>query len=270
MNVFKNRSIKAVLREYIAQLPKNGRGEISRIASSLSVSTTLISQILAGARNFTPEQTQSLILYLGLVGSEADYINFLNQYERAGSAQLKEFWMTKLEEIRSRSAQLSNRLKTSRSLNDTEIAVFYSSPLYSVIRLFCSTDNKGKTLAEICERFEISKNKGALVLKFLSETHLCAEENGKYKMGTQSTHLEQGSPHLPKHLSNWRVRAMRRSEDLEESELMYSAPVSLSKKDFESLREEMVAFIKSFLAKVHASPAEEVACLNLDFFWIKK
>ena len=51
---------------------------------------------------------------------------------------------------------------------------------------------------------------------------------------------------------------------------MYTAPVSLSKADFEKLREEMIGFIKNFLAKVHTSPAEELACLNIDFFRIGK
>jgi hypothetical protein len=51
---------------------------------------------------------------------------------------------------------------------------------------------------------------------------------------------------------------------------MYTAPVSLSRADFRALREEMVQFVQKFLKKVHASPAEEIACLNLDFFWIKR
>ncbi len=32
----------------------------------------------------------------------------------------------------------------------------------------------------------------------------------------------------------------------------------------------MVVFIKDFLARVHESEAEEIACLNLDFFWIDR
>ncbi len=47
-------------------------------------------------------------------------------------------------------------------------------------------------------------------------------------------------------------------------------PISISKTSFEKLREEMVKFIKKFLEEVHACDPEELACLNLDFFWIKK
>ena len=71
-----------------------------------------------------------------------------------------------------------------------------------------------------------------------------------------------------KHHANWRIKAIEASEMLEEEELMYTAQVSLSKKDFAILREEMATFIKTFLDRVHASPAEEIACFNLDWFWI--
>ena len=82
--------------------------------------------------------------------------------------------------------------------------------------------------------------------------------------------IQRDSPHLLRHHSNWRIRAIQQSENLSAQELMYTAGVSLSKQDFNLLREEMVGFIKRFLSQVHASPAEEIACLNLDFFWIKK
>ncbi|MGZ3695024.1 MAG: DUF4423 domain-containing protein, partial [Bdellovibrionota bacterium] len=109
----------------------------------------------------------------------------------------------------------------------------------------------------------------ASLLKFLTENGLCIERNSRYMMGLQKTHLERNSPHLPRHHSNWRLRAIERSEQLSDEELLYTAPVSLSKKDFQELREEMVAFVQKFLDKVHASPAEEVACFNMDFFWVE-
>ena len=51
---------------------------------------------------------------------------------------------------------------------------------------------------------------------------------------------------------------------------MFTSPASISKEDFHLLREKMVLFIKDFLAQAQASDAEEVACFNMDFFWVKK
>jgi hypothetical protein len=191
------------------------------------------------------------------------------QHERAGTTELKKYWRKKLDDLRTRALKLSERLQAECVLNDQERSVFYSSPLYSAIRLYTSID-KGKTAAEISERFEITRQRAMEILNFLVSTGLCRIENDRYVMGAQSTHLEKGSPHLAKHHANWRVRAIQRSEDLSDHELMYTSVISLSKHDFEILREKMVADIKTFLKQVHDSPAEEVACFNLDFFWVKR
>ncbi len=268
MTLFKFNDSRLYLRHYISALPKNGRGEALKIARHLGVSTTLISQILTGEKSFTLEQAQSLVGYLGLTEIETDYLLFMVQLERAGSADLKKFWQGKLREIQDRALKISNRIKPAHNLSEQERAVFYSTPLYSAIRLFTSVGKKGKSLGEICDRFELPRAKTTEMLRFLCETGLCVLKSERYFMGTQSTHLEFGSPHLFRHHSNWRVKAISRSERLSDKELMYTAPVSLSKEDFEELREKMVVFIQDFLKTVHASPAEEVACLNLDFFWV--
>ena len=146
----------------------------------------------------------------------------------------------------------------------------WASPKVKAISLFTSVGSDGQSLETIAQRFELSRSKAAAMLSFLIGAGLCREEKGNYFIGTQRTHIEEDSPYLPRHDSNWRLRAIQRSEALEPTELMYTSAVSLSRSDFEILREEMVVFIRNFLDKVKASPAEEIACFNLDFFWIKK
>jgi len=269
MSIFNFSDSRAFLRHYISTLPRKGRGESTKIARYLRVSTTLVSQVLNGEKSWTAEQAQALTEYLGLSELETDHFLFMIHYERAGSAELKKYWQSKLNDLKSKALQLSERLKSERVLNDQERSVFYSSALYSAVRLFTSI-GKGKTVGEVEERFEISRARASEILHFLVETGLCRLEKDRYIMGAQSTFLEQGSPHLLKHYSNWRIRAIRQSEELSEKELMYTSVVSLAQKDFDLLREGMVGFIKEFLDKVHASPAEEIACFNLDFFWIKR
>ena len=137
-------------------------------------------------------------------------------------------------------------------------------------RLYTSVGEKGKSINEIAQRFEISMTRASEIVKFLVECSLCKEQNGRYIMGEQTIHLEKNSPHLLRFQTDWRMRALQRGEDLSDSELLFTAPVSLSEKDFADLREEIISFIKKFLETVHASPADDVACLNIDWYWIKK
>jgi uncharacterized protein (TIGR02147 family) len=269
MSVFEFTNIPAFLQSYRRQLGAKSRGEASRMARHLGVSSTLISQVLSNQKPLTMEQGHKLLDYLGLTDLEADYFIFLLQLQRAGSVEAKKFWNKKLEAIKRQSTQVAERVRAERVLDEQQRAVFYSSPLYSAIRLYTSL-GQGKTLEDVVDRFELSRARAAEILKFLTETGLCSSADGRYLMSVQSTHLEQGSPHLTRHHSHWRIRAIHQSEDLAEQELMYTAPVSLSYKDFESLREEMVVFIKKFLTRVHDSSAEEIACFNMDFFWIRK
>src|SRR6185437_12496976 len=151
MSIFNFSDTKSYLRHYITELPRKGRGEGTRIAKHLRVSTTLVSQVLTGEKSFTLEQARSLCDYLGLSGVDADYLMFLVEHDRAGTTELKRYWNSKLDELRNRALKLSNRIKPRRVLNDQERAIFYSTPLYSAIRLFTSVGENGKSLVEICE-----------------------------------------------------------------------------------------------------------------------
>lgn len=270
VSIFEFDDTKSYLKAHLRKLPKQGHGEASKIARHLSVSSTFISQVLSGERHLTPEHAHALANYLGLSLLENDFLFWLVQLDRAGTADLKTHVREKLRALKEQAIQLVNRVEAKKILSDEEKSIFYSSPLYSAVHLYASTHAKGRTFEEIIERFEIPRARANEIVRFLREANLLTEHDGRYQMGVQSTHVPQGSPHLLKHHANWRIKAIQTSETLSERELMYTSQVSLSEKDFERLREEMAKLIKSFLDTVHASPAEEIACFNLDWFWIRK
>lgn len=270
MSIFNFTEMPSYLRDYMAQLPKKGRGESLKIARHLRVSTTLVSQVLSGEKSFTLEQAEALCTFLGLGELESEYFMLMNLQNRAGTTSLKKYWHDKMLRVRNNAVKLVNRVKVDKILTDHQQAVFYSLPIYAALQMYTSTSKQGKTLDEICKKFELSRKKAADYMRFLVEAQLCEEQNGRFVIGIQKTHLAQGSPFLPRHHSNWRSRAILRSEDLDSEELMFTAPLSIAKKDFITLREEMASFIKKTLEKVKDSDPEEIACFNLDFFWIKK
>ena len=106
-------------------------------------------------------------------------------------------------------------------------------------------------------------------MNFLKETQLCLETNGRFTMGTQSTFVPQGSPHLVRHHLNWRIKAMERSETLLENDLMYTAQISISKNDLETIRELGINFIKTVNDLAKPSAPEELVNINIDLFQIK-
>jgi uncharacterized protein (TIGR02147 family) len=269
MNITSYFDYRPFLRHLIHNLPQKGRGQIGKMARHLRIHSSLISQILSGQKDFSLEQANDLSQYLGLSPFETDYFLFLVQHSRAGTKALKNYFANKLKDLQAQSLDIKNRIPEDYKLTAKEYSVFYSSWLYSVVWLFTSVGS-GQTIESVSQRFEISRTKASEILHFLVDVGLCVFEKDKYKMGPNQIHLERTSPFLSKHHSNWRVKAIQRCEDLDHEELMFTSPISISKKDFLALREGLVEFIKAAAERIEKSPAEELACLNLDFFFIKK
>jgi uncharacterized protein (TIGR02147 family) len=268
MSVFEYLDYRKFISSQIQKKPNKGHGEISRIAKSISVHQTLVSMVLAGERDLSLEQGFDLAMYLGLTPLEREYFSQLIQYARAGNQRYKSAVREKIEELRAEANQLSKRVEHEKVLSDQQRTVMYSSWVYSAVLLFASTSEKGKTLEEIQARFTLPRPQVVGILNFLESAGLVEKSGEHYLMVPQMTFLEHGSPHLLKHHTNWRIKALSQIEQISESELMFTSPVSLSRQDFKKLREELAEYIKGFLATVKDSPADELACLNIDFFWI--
>jgi len=269
MNIFEYSNYKEYLRDQIATFPKKGHGQVLRIAEHLQVHPTLVSQVLNGDRDFSQEQVYRLCGYLGLPAMETDFLLLLLQSERAGTEDLKKYYRAKITEAKKASLSVANRLAKDHSLSEVERSVFYSSWIYLATWLWTSVKD-GQSLDEIAERLSMTRAEATEILQFLKNAHLCTQDGEVYKMQSQHIHLGFGSPYLARHHANWRVKSLQRVDDLSEEELMFTSPFSVSKKDFLRIREQLVQLIKSSSLIIKESPAEDIACLNLDLFWIMK
>lgn len=242
-------------------------GEKKKMAEFLGIHPTLLSQLLNGTRIFTEEQIFLLGEYFGLTELESDYIFLLYQISKTQNKKYKERLLQKRENYKNRALNLSDRVKKDKTLTDEEKSIFYSSWQYSAIRTFSSLKN-GKTKNEIGQRFGMDLKKAGEILEFLIKTGLCKMENDRYHHLVNRTHLEKSSPQFKQHFLNWRIKAMQKIDRLEEEDLTFTAPLSLSKKDFFTLREEMVELIKKVSNTVQETTPEEIYCWTFDFFKI--
>jgi hypothetical protein len=269
MTIFNFSDYKRFLSDFIASQPKKGRGLVKALGEYLNVDPSAVSQVLSGDKDFTEEQGILLTQYVGLNEIESEYFMTLIKIERAGSTTLKKYYQKKRDDLKTASLDLKSRVKQDRILTDTEKAVFYSSYLYSAVRM-TSSIGEGTSAAEIAERFQLSREKANSILRFLLDTNLCKEENGKIQVGTQHTHVEKGSPFVSRHHHNWRVQALQKTESLSDKELQFTGPVSISQEEFAVVREVLVGAINKSLERVKASEPTDVACLLIDWFWLAR
>lgn len=270
MNFFKAESYRLLIEDYLLSLPKQGHGEFSKIAKILGINSTLVSQVMKGSRNFTYEQGFDLANYMGFNETEAEYFLLLLQRERAGTPRLRNHFQKRIDTLRNNSKDVSKSYEYERQLTETEASIFYSSWLYSAIRVYTSIGETGRTANEICEKFRISNAKTMDVIRFLLKTNLCIEKNNHYFANLNRTFGNQKSPHLIKHRANWRMKAIQKLEDLSEEEMSFTSVMSISKKDFDDVRFQIAALLKNLSKTIKETTPEELACLNIDFIWIEK
>lgn len=262
--IFQKTDYKSYLRAYLSSLPNKGRGFLTRFAHSIDMTQAQMSHVMSGEKDFTLEQAARAANYLGLSEIEAEYFLEMVILARAGNQELKILSKKKIEKLRAQALRLQNAIVEHKVLSDEEKSIFYSSWFYSAFRMFCSL--KPQSLDELSNYFRLSRKKTTEITNFLVTAGLLINENSKFKLGQKSTFIDRESPLATKHHSNWRLKAIERSETIHETELMYTSPVSMSQKDFDLFRARLAELIKEFSKTVQQSPEEIVACLNIDFF----
>src|SRR5947209_18276570 len=121
-SVFGHSSYRGFLTERLGQQ----KGELQRIARAAKMNPSTLSQVLGGAREFTPEQALGVASYFGLPKQQAYYFLLLVQLERAGTPELRAMFREQLEALRKEEDQLVRRLPVERKLALEEQAIFYS------------------------------------------------------------------------------------------------------------------------------------------------
>ena len=261
----KNTDYRETIKNHLEGMAKGGHGQLKKLADHLRVNPTLVSQVMTGRKDFTVEQALSTAEFLGLSPIEKEAFVLMVQISRAGTHDLKFYFEEKLKLVREESQKIAKRVRIERELNDSEKIRFYSNWIYSVIRLSTSIDGL-QTVETISEKLEIPRAKVTGILEFLVETGLCKKDGNLYSMGPSRTHIPAGSPMVTTHHRNWRFKALEKMESQNEEGLHYSVPMSISKKDAAQLKELLLKLISKSSDIVKPSKAEEVFCMNIDFF----
>lgn len=253
-------------RIYVLDLLKTKpRGEQGRMARSIGVSSSLLSLILKGEKNLTPEQALELTEFLALPELDADYFINLVEYDRAGTTKLKSRIRKKLSQLKEQANKVSRRVKKDTELSDEALSIYYSSWLYTAVRNYSSI-GEFKTVPEIVEKFDLTPTQAHQAVQFCLENGLLKKAGNGFTYGAKNTHIGNDSPWVNNHHHNWRHKAFEKMERRQEQDLFYTCPMSLSIKAAETIRKLLPEFIQQVLKIVGPSASEKVMCWNMDWF----
>lgn len=264
--VYKYTDYKQFLNDLIAVMPKKGHGQARKLAEHLGVHSVVASQILSGDRDFTYEQSLDVASYFGLDENATEYFSTLVLKARAGTKKLENYLEKKLATLKAEAEDIKNRVPAYRKLNEEDQAIYYSNWYYCATHILTSI--KGfDNIDSISTHLGVHRTKIAEVLEYLVARGLCAQDaKGRYSPGTTSTFVDAKSPFVNNLHRNWRIKALEKMTTRKPNDFYYSIPTSLSEKDKDVLREELVKLAAKFVERSANSKPEKLVCLNIDWF----
>jgi uncharacterized protein (TIGR02147 family) len=267
MELFETDDYRKIIRKWVASRPGRGRGELLKMSELLGIPSSVFSQTLNGQRDLSPDHALLLADYMGLIHLEKEYFITLVQIQKASHHKYKKYLQEKKDTLKKEFGNLSKRVQHEKTLSEVDQQFFYSSWVYSAIRLKCGIGD-GLTAEEIKNQFQLSTIRLNKILEFLVRTGLLIHTHQKYKTGTQSTYISRESVMVSKHHMNWRVRSAEKSSEITNEDLMFTCPLTCSQKDKALIKEKLTATIQEISQIVKDSPSEELVYLGIDWFLV--
>jgi len=265
-SIFDYKDYKKYLNDLIASKPKGGRGIRSTLASAMGCQTAYITRVLNGSAHISLEQAQKANRFFSHSDDEADFFLLMVLNTRAGTVDLKKQISKHIDTVLQKRLILKDRLDVKRTLSRVDQATYYSAWYYGAIHMMLTVP-RFQNKEVIAEKLNLRIKKVSEVLEFLTSVGLAVGTHGVYKVGTTRIHLENDSPMISKHHTNWRIRAIDSMDKKDEREdLHYSSVVSVSNDDIYKIKSIMIKAIEEIRAVVKESKEESVACYTMDFF----
>jgi uncharacterized protein (TIGR02147 family) len=267
-DLFESTDYRDVIRSKIESFSKKGYGQLFKLSGHLGIHSSLVSQVMKGAKNFTLEQAIQVATFLNLTSREQEYFLLLVQLERAGTRQLKAHFEDQLQKVRRSNQTIDSRRKGVAPFDQEAQAQYYSD--WTLMAVWLAVSIKGLSTSEaIGQKLGLSRARVESILEFLLSVGLCVRGPDGVRPGVTNTHLSRTSPLVNRHHINWRLKSLANLENLSADELAFTAPVSLSQADFEVIRRIILDAVEAVSDTVEKSEPEMLACLNIDWFEIR-
>lgn len=264
-SIFEYNYYKKFINDYIKAQPKRGYGLKRAFADAAGCQVGYISQIFNGENHLSGEQAESIARFIGLNESELDYFLTLILKDRAGSVQLKNFYLNALKEKQESHANLRNRMKITESLSIEDQAIYYSKWYFGAIHMLV-TIPEYRTSDAIASYLNLPIKKVREAIDFLTSRSFLVLEKNEYIVKSPFLHLEKGSPLLISHHTNWRVQAIQSIANEREFDIHFSSCITLSDEDIKKIRTKISNYIEELSILIKPSKEERIYCLNVDFF----
>jgi uncharacterized protein (TIGR02147 family) len=265
MKVFEFEDYKTWLISVLKQKNRVKSGQQSALAEALGCKPSYISKVLSDKNHLSLEQAAGVADFFALSPAEKSYLIAAIGENRATTETLKIFWKQKKQDAYNQHMDIRSRLHLEQHLGEHQMLIYYSSWHYSAIHVAVSIPEL-QTIDSLSAYFQIPKAQVRDCLKFLCDVGLAKREDNLYKVNRTSLHLDKNSPLLQNHHLNWKHKTIEAMQAKKKMDLNFLSIMSLSKKDYNTIRDILLNTIQKTNETVEPSKDEIVACFAIDFF----
>src|ERR1700722_18541431 len=133
LSIFDFDNYHAYMSKRIKLMPNQGNGLGRKLAEHMGIHTSLVSQILQGQRELNPDYAASMADFFGMNDLETDYFLALVHLEKAGNEIMRKAARRQVNALKKKAADLAQTTPYPKILTEEQIAIFYSSWMYSAI-----------------------------------------------------------------------------------------------------------------------------------------
>jgi len=265
LSIYEFKDYKVYLRQWIERTPNKGRGQRKLMAEAIGCQTPFITHVLSGDYHLSLEQAEACARWLGFNDSESEFFVLLVMRQRAGTRGLEAMASRQISKRREAETVLKKRLNIPDEMTLEDQLVYYSNWYYAAIHMACHIPALQNADA-LRSRLGLSTQEIMAALEFLTEHKLIEQTKNGYRVSRPALHLGRGSLLLPQHHTQWRLRAMESFRKNDPGNLFYSGVASLSREDYEWVRERFAQTLEEAVSRVKESKDETMAAICFDVF----
>lgn len=242
-------------------------GTWGRLAKIAGCQATYLSQVMKGKAQLTPDHVYRMARHWEMTDAETDFFLLLLERERVAGKELRAHLEEKMKKIRREREDLAKRFAKERVEAGEKETLYYSAWYWAALHVIV-TIPEYQTPAAIARRLNLPVGFVEQALKRLADNGFVKQSKGKWAIHTADVHVPKESVMIGVHHNNWRQRAVTDSTVSGGDSVHFTGVYSLSRTDYQHLKEKMLELIEHSRKVVAPSAEEELACFLCDLFTV--
>ena len=269
LRIFDFEDYKAYLKARVSAAKKDKHtGYSAALAAAIGAPAPFVSQVLHTHVHLTLDHGIRAALFWSFTSLEREYFLALVSHARAGSAELREYLEGRLGVFRDQASRLDKRFQQEKISSEEAQWAYYANWTIQAIHMALTVPAL-QTPTAVAARMHLPEAEVLLALEQLEKLGLAAKQGGRWNASHTIVHLPKNSPASRMNHCLWRQRATQSILGSGSREqLNYTGVYTLSRADFAKVRDLLVEALEKSHKVVGPSPAEELACVALDWFWV--